>query len=275
MSNIHPQAYIEEGAKIGDNVTIEPFAVVKKNVIIEDNVTIKSHAYIDGFTTLKKNVTVWPGASIGTKPQDLKFKGEKTFIEVGENTEIREYVTINASCILNSKIEIGKNCLIMAYSHVAHNCKIGNNVIMANNSQLAGHVEIEDYAIIGGMTAIHQFCRIGKYAMVGGFSGVSHDVPPFTLGSGMPYRLGGLNIVGLKRKGFSLDVRNELTKAFKITFRMNLKLEDSIKKIKDELKPIDEINYWVNFCTSSKRGIINLHGITQNSDEKVLDESCV
>lgn len=275
MSQIHPHAYIEEGAKIGKNVTIEPFAVIKKNVVIDDNVIIKSNAYLDGYTTIKKNAIIWPGASIGTKPQDLKFKGEKSFVEIGENTEIREYVTINSSCGENSKIQIGKNCLIMAYCHVAHNCTIGNNVIMANNSMLAGHVSIEDHVIIGGMTPIHQFSRIGKYAMVGGFSGVSHDIPPFTIGRGLPYRLGGLNIIGLKRKGFSLEVRNELAKAFRFTFRMGLRLEDSLKKIEEELKPIEEVRYWVQFCRSSKRGIINLEGISKRCESKTLDEVCV
>lgn len=261
--SIHPFAYIEEGAQIGKNVTVEPFAVIKKNVIIEDNVIVKSNAYIDGFTTLKKNVVVWPGACIGTKPQDLKFKGEKSFVVIGENTEIREYVTINSSCSENSKIEIGKKCLIMAYCHVAHNCSIGDYVVLANNCNLAGHVLIEDHVIVGGMTPIHQFSRIGKHAMVGGFSGVSHDVPPFTIGRGLPYRLGGLNIIGLKRKGFPLEVRNELAKAFRITFRMGLRLEESLKKIENELKPIEEVRYWVNFCKTTERGIINLEGITK------------
>lgn len=274
MSDIHPQAYIEKGAKIGKNVTIEPFATVKKNVTIEDNVVIKSNAYIDGYTTLKQNVVVWPGASIGTKPQDLKYKGEKSFVEVGKNTEIREYVTINSSCSENSKVQVGENCLIMAYCHIAHNCFIGNNVVMANNSMLAGHVSIEDYVIIGGMTPIHQFSRVGKYAMVGGFSGVSHDIPPYTIGRGLPYRLGGLNIIGLKRRGFSLEVRNELAKAFRFTFRMGLRLEDALKKIETELKPIEEILYWIEFCRNTKRGIINLEGISKTCDKGPLDKVC-
>jgi UDP-N-acetylglucosamine acyltransferase len=273
--SIHSLAYIEEGVKIGKNVTIEPFAVIKKNVVIEDNVTIKSNAYLDGYTTLKKNVVIWPGASIGTKPQDLKYRGEKSFIEIGENTQIREFVTINSSCTENSKIQVGKNCLIMAYCHIAHNCCIGDNVVMANSSNLAGYVTIEDHVTIGGMTPVHQFSRIGKYAMVGGFSGVSHDIPPFTIGRGLPYRLGGLNIIGLKRKGFSLEVRNELAKAFRLTFRMGLRLEESLKRIESELKPIDEIRYWVNFCRTTKRGIINLEGVTKKSEKNILETMCI
>lgn len=268
MSNIHPQAYIEDGAKIGKNVTIEPFVVIKKNVIIEDNVIIKSNAYIDGFTTIKKNAVIWPGASIGTKTQDLKYKGEKTFVEIGENTEIREYATINSSCIENSKVKIGNNCLIMAYCHIAHNCQIGNSVVMSNSAMLAGHVIIEDFAVIGGMTPVHQFSRIGAYAMVGGFSRVSNDVPPYTIGGGYPYRMGGLNLVGLKRKGFTLEIRNELAKAFKFTYRLGLRLEEALKMIENETKPIDEIIHWIEFCKSSKRGLIGLEGIAKKSEQK-------
>ena len=267
MSDIHSHAFVENGAKIGKNVTIEPFAVVKKNVTLHDGVTIKSHAYIDGNTTIGENSTIWPGASIGTKTQDLKFKGEKTFVKIGKNTEIREFVTINSSCNENSVVKVGDNCLIMAYCHIAHNCELGNNVIMANNAMLAGHVIVEDYVIIGGMTPVHQFCRIGSQAMVGGFSRVSHDVPPYTIGGGYPYKVGGLNLVGLKRKGYTLDTRNELAKAFKITYRMGLRLQDSLKKIASELKPTKEIRHWLDFCKQSKRGLIALGGITKNIKE--------
>lgn len=268
MSNIHSQAYIEDGAKIGKNVTIEPFVVIKKNVIIEDNVVIKSNAYIDGFTTIKKNAVIWPGASIGTKTQDLKYRGEKTFVEIGENTEIREYATINSSCIENSKVKIGNNCLIMAYCHIAHNCQIGNSVVMSNSAMLAGHVIIEDFAVIGGMTPVHQFSRIGTHAMVGGFSRVSNDVPPYTIGGGYPYRVGGLNLVGLKRRGFSLEIRNELAKAFKFTYRLGLRLDEALKMIENETKPIDEIIHWIEFCKSSKRGLIGLEGIATKNRQK-------
>ncbi|MFA6118364.1 MAG: acyl-ACP--UDP-N-acetylglucosamine O-acyltransferase [Parachlamydiales bacterium] len=275
MSKIHSLAYIEDGAVIGKNVEIEPFAVIKKNVVIEDNAIIKSHAYIDGYTTIKQNAVIWPGASIGTKPQDLKYRGEKTFVEIGCNTEIREFATINSSCIENSRVTIGNNCLIMAYCHIAHNCTVGNNVVMANSSMLAGHVVIEDHVVIGGMTPIHQFSRIGCNAMVGGFSRVPNDVPPYTIGGGYPYRLGGLNLVGLKRKEFSLEVRSELSKAFKITYRMGLRLDQAIEKIQGELKPFKEIIHWIDFCKNSKRGIIGLEGISnQNKTSDELEKVC-
>jgi UDP-N-acetylglucosamine acyltransferase len=272
MSGIHPQAIVEKGAKIGKNVVIEPFAVVKANVTLEDNVVIKSHAYIDGFTTIGEGSVIWPGASIGTKTQDLKFRGEKTFVVIGKRCEIREFATINSSCQENSVVKIGDQCLIMAYCHIAHNCSLGNRVIMANSAMLAGHVTIEDCAIIGGMTPIHQFSRIGCYAMVGGFSRVSRDVPPYTIGGGCaPYRIGGLNIVGLKRNKFSFETRKKLSKAFKITYRSGLKLEEALKTVEKEVEPIPEVQHWLEFCRASKRGLIGFHSNLQEDLEEQND----
>jgi len=266
-SNVHPYAVVEPGAKIGENVTVEPFAVIKSNVTIDDGVIVKSHAYIDGNTTIGSGTVVWPSASIGTRTQDLKYKGEKTFVEIGKNCQIREFTTINSSCQEGSKVSVGDNCLIMAYCHIAHNCSIGNNVIMANNAMLAGHVTVEDHAIIGGMTPIHQFSRIGCYAMVGGFSRVSHDIPPYTLGGGSPYKFGGLNIVGLKRNLFELEVRQELSKAFRLTYRSGMHLDQALAEIEKQLKPMPEIRHWVDFCRKTKRGILGLQGVTQNPEE--------
>ncbi len=270
---IHPMAIVEKGAQIGKNVTVEAFATVKEHVILEDNVVIKSHAYLDGYTTIGAGSCIFPGAVIGVKPQDLKYKGEKTLVKIGKNCEIREYATINASCGKNSQVKIGDNCLIMAYCHVAHNCEVGNRVIMANCSMLAGHVKIEDYAIIGGMTPIHQFSKIGKYSMVGGFSRVYCDVPPYTVGGGVPYRLGGINIIGLKRHKFPLQVRNELSRAFKLIYREGLYLKQALHLIEEKLKPTEEIKHLVEFCRSSKRGIIGLGGIKGNyKQEKAVQE---
>ena len=271
MANIHPLAVVETGAKIGNNVTIEAFAVVKATVTLEDNVTIKSHAYIDGYTTIGEGTIVYPGASIGTKTQDLKFRGEKTYVVIGKRCEIREFVTINSSCQENSTVRIGDECLIMAYCHVAHNCEIGNRVVMSNSAMLAGHVIVEDCAIIGGMTPIHQFSRIGCYAMVGGFSGVLRDVPPYTVGGGFPYKFGGINIIGLKRHQFPLEVRIALSKAFKITYRSGLHLEEAIRQIQAEIEPHEEVKHWIEFCKNSKRGLLGLEGVTnlsQNQSEE-------
>lgn len=268
QSNIHPAAIIEPGAKIGKNVTIEAYAVVKSTVTLEDDVVIKSHAYIDGHTTIGKGTIIWPSASIGTKTQDLKFRGEKTYVVIGQNCEIREFATINSSCQEGSVVKIGDGCLIMAYCHVAHNCEIGNRVIMANNAMLAGHVIVEDFAIIGGMTPVHQFSRIGRYAMVGGLSRVSHDVPPYTIGGGSPYKLGGLNLIGLKRHGFDLETRRALAKAFKLTYRSGLRLSDAIARIENEIAPNPHLQHWVAFCRETKRGLIGLQGIANALPEE-------
>ncbi len=265
MSNIHPQAIVEPGAKIGKNVTIEPFAVVKKTVSLEDNVIIKSHAYIDGNTTIGDGTVIWPGASIGTKTQDLKYRGERTYVVIGKNCEIREFVTINSSCIEDSTVRIGDHCLIMAYCHVAHNCQIGNRVVMSNSAMLAGHVVVEDCAIIGGMTPIHQYSRVGCYAMVGGFSRVPRDVPPFTVGGGFPYKFGGVNIIGLKRHKFPLEVRIALSKAFKITYRSGVRLEEAIAQIEQEVERHPEVQHWIDFCKASKRGLIGLEGVARTA----------
>lgn len=266
-SYIHPAAIIESGAKIGNNVTVEAYAVIKSTVTLEDNVVVKSHAYIDGHTTIGEGTIIWPSASIGTKTQDLKFRGEKTFVVIGKNCEIREFCTINSSCQENSIVKIGDNCLIMAYCHVAHNCEIGNRVIMANNANLAGHVIVEDFAVIGGMTPVHQFSRIGSYSMVGGFSRITHDVPPYTIGAGSPYKLGGLNLVGLKRHGFPIEVRKSLTQAFRVTYRSGLHLEEALEKIEREVSMNPHVKHWIDFCRNSRRGLIGFQGVVVEPQE--------
>ncbi|MEL7431678.1 MAG: acyl-ACP--UDP-N-acetylglucosamine O-acyltransferase [Chlamydiota bacterium] len=270
--NIHPQAYVEKGAKIGKGVTIEPFAVVKQHVVLEDGVTVKAHAYIDGYTTIGEKTTIWPGASIGTKTQNLKYRGEKTQVLIGKSCDIREYVTINSSCGEDSEVVIGDQCLIMAYCHIAHNCRIGQSVIMTNNAMLAGYVTIDDHAIIGGMTPIHQYSRVGRYAMVGGFSRVASDIPPFTVGGGVPYKFGGINIIGLQRKGFSLYTRQCLAQAFKLTYRSNLPLREALNAIRRTIEPIEEILHWVEFCSTSKRGLLGLQGVCQKDPEELSEE---
>lgn len=268
-TKIHPTAIIEPGAHIGKGVIIEPYAVVKAHVILEDRVVIKSHAYIDGYTTIGEGTIVYPSASIGTKTQDLKYRGEKTFVKIGKNCEIREFVTINSSCQEGNSVQVGNNCLIMAYCHVAHNCVVGNRVIMSNNATLAGHVTVEDYAIIGGMTPIHQFVRIGKYAMVGGMSRVTHDVPPYTIGAGIPYKFGGLNIIGLKRNGFALNTRRELAKAFKLLYRSGMPLEEALTQTEREVEQLPEVKHWLQFCRTSKRGLM---GLQREHDEMIGDD---
>lgn len=272
-SSHHPTAIIEPGAKIGENVTIEPYAVIKSTVTIGDGAIIKSHAYIEGFTTIGEGTTIYPFASIGTKTQDLKFKGEKTFVKIGKNCDIREYVTINSSSGENTEVALGDSCLIMANCHIAHNCVLGNRVIMGNNAGLAGHVTVEDNAIISGLTGVHQFVRIGRHAMVGGMSRVTHDICPYTIGGGIPFKLGGLNLIGLKRHGIKLDVRLELSRAFKILFRSQLKIDEALNRIENELEPIAEIQHLLSFCRETKRGLMGLQGVSDQDVEGGLEEA--
>jgi len=256
--NIHTTAIIENGAIIEDNVTVEAYAVIKEHVTLKAGSVIKSHAYIDGHTTIGENSVIWPFASIGAETQAIKFQGETTYVKIGKSCQIREYVTINSSYDEGSTVSVGDNCLIMAYCHIAHHCTVGNNVIMSNGATLAGHVIIEDFATIGGMTPIHQFASVGKYAMVGGMSRVTHDVPPYTIGAGVPYKMGGLNTVGLKRHGFLYENRMALSKAFKFVYRSGLNLKEALECIEKELPQTEEIKHWVEFCRQSKRGLIGL-----------------
>lgn len=272
QTNIHPTAIIEPGAKIGTNVTIEPYAIVKSNVILEDDVVIKAHVYLDGYTTIGKGTVIYPSASIGTRTQDLKYNNEKTYVKIGKNCQIREFVTINSSCGENSEVTVGDNCLIMAYCHVAHNCTVGNRVIMSNNATLAGHVTVEDCAIIGGLTPIHQFVRIGRHAMVGGMSRVTHDISPYTIGAGIPFKFGGLNIIGLKRHGFSLKVRRELAKVYKLLYRSQLSFAEALKRIEADVEQIPEVIHWLNFCRESKRGLMGLGSAIEDEKESELSE---
>lgn len=268
MSNIHPTAIVEPGAQIGKNVVIEPFAVIKSTVVLCDNVVVKSYAYIDGYTTIGKGTTVWPSAHIGTRTQDLKYAGEKTYVSIGENCQIRESAIITSSTFEDTSVSIGNNCLIMPWAHVAHNCVIGNNVVLSNQVQLAGHVQVGDYAIIGGMVGVHQFVRIGAHAMVGAISAVRRDVPPYTIGSGNPYRLGGINKVGLQRRQVPFETRLALIKAFKMVYRSREPFGMQLEAVLDAFGHIPEVRHFVDFCQSpSKRGIER--GAERDEDSQV------
>lgn len=257
---VDPLAHVADTVTLEEGVVIEPFAVIKGNVHLKKGVYIRSHAYIEGNTEIGEGTEVYPGACIGVPPQDLKYDGAETFVRIGKHCQIREAVTINRSTLEGETVEIGDHCLLMAYSHVAHECKLGHRVILANGVMLAGHVEVGDYAIIGGASAVHQFARIGAHAMVGGMSRVTYDVPPFTLGAGSPYKMGGLNIVGLKRRDFSLEERSALLKAFKITYRNNNKLETALKELEVLAKESKHVKQWLDFCKSTERGLIGLTG---------------
>ncbi len=255
MSQIHPTAIISDKAKIGDNVTIGPNAIIEADTIIDDNVTIGANCLVAQYTELKKNVTLFHGAVVGTVPQDLKFAGEKSRLVIGEGTTIREYAMLNRGTADSGETVIGKNCLLMAYSHVAHDCRVGDNVILANAVNLAGHIEIGNNVIIGGVVPVHQFVKIGDHAMIGGGFRVPQDVCPYAMAGGYPLKIKGLNKVGLSRRGFEKETIQILQKAFKILFSSNLNRSQAVEKIKAELEQTDEIKLILDFIKNSTRGI--------------------
>jgi UDP-N-acetylglucosamine acyltransferase len=219
VSYIHPSAIIEDGAVIGNNVAIGPYSVIGKHVKLGHNVTLKSHVVIDGHTTIGDFTEIYPFASIGHAPQDKKFGGEPSELIIGSHTIIREYTTMNPGTEGGGMVtRVGDHCLFMMSTHVAHDCIVGNHVIMANNATLAGHVHVGDYTVIGGLSAVHQFVRIGEHAMIGGMSAIENDVIPYGLAMGERAYLAGLNLVGLKRRGFDKETINHLRHAYKTIF---------------------------------------------------------
>ncbi len=252
---IHPTAIISKKAKIAADVSIGPYSVIEDNVEIDSGCEIGPFCRIMGETRIGKNTRIYSHAVIGSPPQDLKYKGEKTRVEIGDNNIIREFVTINPGTAQSGVTKIGSNNLIMAYAHVAHDCQIGNGVIIANAGTLAGHVKIEDKVIIGGLTGVHQFVRIGKLAIIGGCSKVVQDVPPFSTVDGHPVKIRGVNSVGLKRAGFDSLKINLLKRAFKIIFFSGHPLSRAITIVETELEINDEIKYLLEFIRNTSRGI--------------------
>ena len=250
---IHKSSVIDSKAKISNNVKIGPFCYVGPNVILDDNVELVSNVHIEGNTKVGKGTRIFPFASIGTQPQDLKFKGEKNSLEIGENNLIREYVTINPGTEGGgSKTIIGNNCLFMISSHIAHDCKVGNEVVIANNVPLGGHVTIEDSVVIGGNSAVQQFTRIGRLAMIGGMTGVLKDVIPFGLSIGNRNSLEGLNLIGLRRKKYENQKIMGLSKAYKEIFASK-NLHENLSKINGEHKGNELVNEVVAFIGKDKK----------------------
>jgi UDP-N-acetylglucosamine acyltransferase len=232
MSAIHPTAIVEDGAKIGDDVEIGPYSVVGANVVLGDGVRLRSHVVVGGKTRIGAGTEIYPFASIGLAPQDLKYAGEESELIIGERCRIREHVTMNPGTDGGGLLtQVGAECLFMVGSHVAHDCIVGNNVILANNATLAGHVVVGDFAIIGGLSAVHQFVRIGAHAMVGGMSGVEHDLIPYGSAMGERARLRGLNLIGLQRRDFSRDDINNLRTAYRLLFAQEGTMQERIDDV--------------------------------------------
>jgi UDP-N-acetylglucosamine acyltransferase len=254
-ATIHPTAMVASSAQLGNDVEIGAYAIVGEDCIIGDGCVISARATLEKYVILGKNVKIGIGTVLGGDPQDLKFRGERTTVEIGDNTVIREYSTINRGTSQSFKTSIGQGCFIMSYVHLAHDCHVGDGVILANAVQLAGHVTVESRATISGVTAVHQFTRIGSFAFVGGCSRVSKDVPPFIKAVGNPMKLYGLNTVGLQRNGFSEDTLRELKRAYRLFFRSELNVTQAIERVNEEVEPFPEVRQLVEFLEQSQRGV--------------------
>ena len=253
-ANIHPTALVDASATIADDAVVGPWVIVGPNCTVGSGSVLQPHSVLEENVTIGQHVTVGIGTVLGGKPQDLKWQGEETFVEIGNHTTIREYSTINRATSQSWKTTVGEHCYIMSYVHLAHDCHVGNHVIMSNGTQLAGHVTIDDWAIISGLCAIHQFAKVGRHSFIGGCSRVAKDVPPFVKAVGNPIKLYGLNSVGLQRRGFSDETVSELKKAYRMFFRSDLNVSQALEQARQELKPSAEVQDLISFIETSGRG---------------------
>ncbi len=263
LNIIHPEA------KIGKDVVVEAFSTISADVVIGDGTWIGPNVTIMDGARIGKNCKIFPGAVVSGIPQDLKFKGEKTIAEIGDNTIIRECVTVNRGTASKGKTVVGSNTMLMAYVHVAHDCHIGNNCILVNSVGLAGEIEVGDFAIIGGMSAVHQFCRIGAHSMVGGASRVRKDIPPYVLASRDPLQYVGVNAIGLRRRNFSAQTISMIQEIFRLLYSKGLNTSQSLEKILNDFPPEPERDLILDFVRSSSRGIIRGYN---NGQEKGGEE---
>lgn len=251
-----PLAYVHPAAKIAPNVVIDPFVTIEHNVEIGEGTRIGSNVTIMEGARIGKNCIIYPGAVISGPPQDLKFQGEETLAIIGDNTTIRECVTVNRGTASKGKTVVGSNCLIMAYSHIAHDTVIGNNVIISNASQIAGEVVVDDYAVIGGGSLIHQFCHIGPHVMIQGGAKVNKDIPPFAKAAREPIAYAGINSIGLRRRNFSNETIREIQEIYRYLYLSGLNNSDAVERIEAELPATKERDEIILFVRNSKRGII-------------------
>ena len=251
-----PLAYVHPGAKIAKNVVIEPFTTIHNNVVIGEGTWIGSNVTIMEGARIGKNCNIFPGSVISAVPQDLKFQDEETIVEIGDNTTLREYVTINRGTVDKGKTVVGKNCLIMAYCHIAHDCVVGDNCIFSNNSTLAGHVTVGNHVILAGMTAVHQFCTIGQHAFITGGSLVRKDVPPFVKGAREPMSYVGINSIGLRRRGFKSGKIREIQNIYRILYQKSYNNSQAARLIEAEIEATNERDEILQFIKNSKRGIM-------------------
>lgn len=251
-----PLAYVHPAAKIHPSVVIDPFVTIDQNVEIGEGTRIGSNVTILEGARIGRNCTIFPDAVIGAIPQDLKFRGEETYAVIGDNTTLREYVTVNRGTASKGRTVVGNNCLIMAYSHIAHDCCVGNNIIISNATQLAGEVIVDDYAIIGGGTLVHQFCHLGSHIMIQGGALINKDVPPYVKAAREPISYAGINSIGLRRRNFSSDTIREIQDIYRYLYLSGLNVSDAVARIEAELPATPERDEIIMFVRNSKRGII-------------------
>ena len=255
-SRIHPTALVSANAELASDVEVGAYAIIGDNCTVASGCVIAPRATLERNVVLAANVRVGMGTILGGPPQDLKYAGEETTVEIGEGTVIREYTTINRGTSQSFKTTVGRNCLLMSYVHLAHDCHIGNHVILSNVVQLAGHVTVEDRAIISGLSAAHQFVRIGRQSFIGGMSRVSKDIPPFLKAVGNPVRLYGLNTVGLQRSGMDEATIKELKRAYRLLFRSDLNVTQAIDRAQEEIDNLPEVRELIRFVEASERGVV-------------------
>lgn len=258
MNNISPLATVSPNAKLGDNVTVGPGAYIDDNVVIGDNCRIHPNAVIYEYVTMGNNCQVFPGAVVGAIPQDLKFEGEVTYVEIGDNVTIRECATINRGTKASGKgiTKVGSNTLVMSYVHIAHDCTVGEHCILVSHSAIAGETDIHDWAIMGGGSMAHQFTKVGAHAMVGGCSRLGKDVPPYALAGREPLAYCGVNVVGLRRRGFSSDTIRTISDIYNTIYNAGLNISDGCAKVEEGFPDSEEKKVILDFIRGSKRGII-------------------
>ena len=254
-TGIHPTAIVAPNAVLGERVEVGPYAYIGDNCVVGDGCVIAMRATLERNVTLASGVKIGIGSVIGGDPQDLKYKGEYTTVEIGENSVVREYATINRGTTHSMKTTVGSGSFLMSYVHLAHDCQVGNGVIIGNGTQLAGHVSIDDRAIVSGLVAVHQFARIGRHSFVGGCSRVAKDVPPYLKAVGNPVKLYGLNSVGLQRSGFDEGIVRELKRAYRLVFRSELNVSQALTRARAELQQLPEVMAFLRFIEESERGI--------------------
>lgn len=254
---IHPQAIVDPGAQLGEGVQVGPFSIIGAGVVIDDGTWVGPHVVIQGPTRIGKHNRIYQFASIGEAPQDLKYAGEPTRLEIGDGNTIRESCTFSRGTVGGGGItHVGNNNFFMAYVHIAHDCHVGNNTIFANNASLAGHVSVGDHAILGGFTGIHQFCRVGAHSMTGIGTVSFKDIPPYVMAAGNTAKPYGLNLKGLKRRGFSTQTIEALRRAYKLLYRSGLTLEAAVQQMEQAQADFSEVIHFAEFVKQTERGII-------------------